>query len=86
VQELANYIDNPKWQDLNLYSPFEAISTVVSLANFNNRLIGVNAAQLAVALISNLFLFLNMAGRVRFSIAQCIIIIGWYFLYAVWDR
>ncbi|KAH8746163.1 potassium channel-like protein [Hyaloscypha sp. PMI_1271] len=54
VQELANYIDNPKW------------------------LIGVNAAQLAVALISNLFLFLNMAGRVRFSIAQCIIIIGWY--------
>lgn len=70
---------------LEPYSPFGAISTVgsVSLANFDNRLIGVNAAQLAVALISNLFLFLNMAGRVRFSIAQCIIIVGWYFSYTV---
>ena len=85
MDELGNYIDDPKWQDLNLYSPFEAISAVgsVLLANFNNRLIGVNATQLAVALISNLFLFLNMAGRVRFSIAQCIVIVGWYFLYTV---
>ncbi|KAM3069714.1 hypothetical protein ACMFMG_010424 [Clarireedia jacksonii] len=42
------------------------------------RLIGINAAQLAIALISNLFLLLNMAERVRFSIAQPITIIGWY--------
>ncbi|KAJ8062859.1 hypothetical protein OCU04_008114 [Sclerotinia nivalis] len=41
-------------------------------------LIGINAAQLAIALISNLFLLLNMAERVRFSIAQPITIIGWY--------
>ncbi|KAH7348272.1 potassium channel-like protein [Rhexocercosporidium sp. MPI-PUGE-AT-0058] len=41
-------------------------------------LIGVNAAQLAVALISNLFLLLSMAGRVRFSVAQYIVIVGWY--------
>ncbi|KAE9380596.1 voltage-gated potassium channel [Stipitochalara longipes BDJ] len=41
-------------------------------------LIGINAAQLAIALISNLFLLLNMARRVRFSIAQPITIIGWY--------
>ncbi|ESZ96753.1 hypothetical protein SBOR_2897 [Sclerotinia borealis F-4128] len=41
-------------------------------------LIGINAAQLAIALTSNLFLLLNMAERVRFSIAQPITIIGWY--------
>ncbi|KAG4438859.1 hypothetical protein IFR05_005648 [Cadophora sp. M221] len=41
-------------------------------------LIGINAAQLAVALISNLFLLLNMARRVRFSIAQPVTIVGWY--------
>ncbi|KAH7410823.1 potassium channel-like protein [Cadophora sp. MPI-SDFR-AT-0126] len=41
-------------------------------------LIGINAAQLVIALISNLFLLLNMARRVRFSIAQPVTIIGWY--------
>ncbi|KAA8565552.1 hypothetical protein EYC84_009408 [Monilinia fructicola] len=39
-------------------------------------LIGVNAAQLSIALISNLFLLLNMAERIRFSVAQPITIIG----------
>lgn len=43
-----------------------------------DRLIGVNAAQLSIALISNLFLLLNMAERIRFSVAQPITIIGWY--------
>ncbi|KAK7414604.1 hypothetical protein QQX98_006541 [Neonectria punicea] len=38
----------------------------------------VNAIQLVVAIISNVFLLLNMARRVRFSIAQPITIIGWY--------
>ncbi|KHN99016.1 potassium channel [Metarhizium album ARSEF 1941] len=38
----------------------------------------VNAIQLAVALVSNAFLLLNMTKRVRFSIAQPITIIGWY--------
>ncbi|CZR52236.1 probable potassium channel [Phialocephala subalpina] len=41
-------------------------------------LIGINAAQLALAIISNFFLLMNMAKRVRFSIAQPITIIGWY--------
>ncbi|RDA92388.1 hypothetical protein CP533_4714 [Ophiocordyceps camponoti-saundersi (nom. inval.)] len=38
----------------------------------------INAVQLAVALVANLFLLLNMAKRVRFTIAQPITIIGWY--------
>ncbi|KAF7560306.1 hypothetical protein G7046_g3851 [Stylonectria norvegica] len=38
----------------------------------------VNAAQLAIAIVSNVFLLLNMAKRVRFSIAQPITIVGWY--------
>ncbi|KAG9247134.1 potassium channel-like protein [Calycina marina] len=41
-------------------------------------LIAVNAAQLTIALISNLTLLMNMAKRIRFSIAQPITIIGWY--------
>ena len=41
-------------------------------------LIAINAVQLAIALISNFFLLLNMARRVRFAIAQPITIIGWY--------
>jgi potassium channel subfamily K len=41
-------------------------------------LVGINAAQLAIALISNLSLLMNMARRVRFSIAQPVTIIGWY--------
>jgi len=52
----------------------------ISNANMviTNRLIGINAAQLVIALISNLSLLLNMARRVRFSIAQPVTIIGWY--------
>lgn len=51
---------------------------VKTLANVMfDRLVGVNAAQLAIALVSNLFLLLNMARRVRFSIAQPITIVGW---------
>lgn len=42
------------------------------------RLIAVNAVQLAMALVSNIFLLLNMARRVRFTIAQPITIAGWY--------
>ncbi len=42
------------------------------------RLIGINAVQLAIALVSNLFLLLNMAQSVRFSVAQPITIVGWY--------
>ncbi|OHE94254.1 ion channel protein [Colletotrichum orchidophilum] len=41
-------------------------------------LIIVNAIQLAIAIISNIFLLLNMARRVRFSLAQPITIVGWY--------
>ncbi|KAM4063163.1 ion channel domain-containing protein [Hirsutella rhossiliensis] len=41
-------------------------------------LIIINAVQLVMALVSNAFLLLNMARRVRFSIAQPITIVGWY--------
>lgn len=43
-----------------------------------SRLTAINAVQLAVAVVSNVFLLLNMARRVKFSIAQPITIIGWY--------
>ncbi|CAH0051931.1 unnamed protein product, partial [Clonostachys solani] len=38
----------------------------------------VNAVQLFIAVASNFVLFLNMAKRIRFSIAQPITIVGWY--------
>ncbi|KAJ5162242.1 hypothetical protein N7492_007634 [Penicillium capsulatum] len=38
----------------------------------------LNALAIAFALISNLALSLNMARRVRFGIAQPVIIVGWY--------
>ncbi|KAK5987725.1 Outward-rectifier potassium channel TOK1-like protein [Cladobotryum mycophilum] len=38
----------------------------------------VNAIQLAMAIVSNVFLLLNMTRRVRFTIAQPITIVGWY--------
>ncbi|KAK0384743.1 hypothetical protein NLU13_7221 [Sarocladium strictum] len=38
----------------------------------------VNAIQLLMALVSNVFLLLNMTRRVRFTIAQPITIVGWY--------
>lgn len=38
----------------------------------------INAIQLAVALVANIMLLLNMAKRVRFTIAQPITIVGWY--------
>ncbi|OLN85234.1 Outward-rectifier potassium channel TOK1 [Colletotrichum chlorophyti] len=41
-------------------------------------LIIINAIQLAIAIISNAFLLLNMGRRVRFSLAQPITIVGWY--------
>ncbi|KAJ5999014.1 hypothetical protein N7451_006824 [Penicillium sp. IBT 35674x] len=40
--------------------------------------IAVNALSLASALIANLFLSLNMARRVRFSLAQPIVVVGWF--------
>ncbi len=41
-------------------------------------LLAINAVQLVIAIIANLFLLLNMTKRVRFSIAQPITIVGWY--------
>ncbi|RYO98003.1 hypothetical protein DL763_002508 [Monosporascus cannonballus] len=41
-------------------------------------LLAVNAVQLVIAVIANVFLLLNMTKRVRFSIAQPITIVGWY--------
>ncbi|KAI1801936.1 voltage-gated potassium channel [Daldinia bambusicola] len=38
----------------------------------------VNAVQLVLAIVANVFLLLNMTKRVRFSIAQPITIAGWY--------
>ncbi|KAJ3454212.1 hypothetical protein MRS44_018106 [Fusarium solani] len=42
------------------------------------RLTIANVIQLAIAVTSNIFLLLNMARRVRFSLAQPITIVGWY--------
>jgi potassium channel subfamily K len=41
-------------------------------------LLAVNAVQLAIAVVANVFLLLNMTKRVRFSIAQPVTIAGWY--------
>ncbi|KAI1455034.1 voltage-gated potassium channel [Annulohypoxylon moriforme] len=41
-------------------------------------LLAVNAVQLVIALVANVFLLLNMTKRVRFSIAQPVTIVGWY--------
>lgn len=38
----------------------------------------INAIQLAVAIVANVFLLLNMARRVRFTIAQPVTMAGWY--------
>ncbi|EPE03864.1 potassium channel [Ophiostoma piceae UAMH 11346] len=42
-------------------------------------LTAVNAIQLFIALVANMFLLLNMARRIRFVIAQPVTMIGWYF-------
>lgn len=41
-------------------------------------LLAINATQLAIALVANMFLLLNMAKRVRFTIAQPVTMVGWY--------
>ncbi|KAI1496671.1 hypothetical protein F5X99DRAFT_399528 [Biscogniauxia marginata] len=41
-------------------------------------LVAVNAVQLIIAIVANMFLLLNMTRRVRFSVAQPITIVGWY--------
>ncbi|KAI0469064.1 hypothetical protein F4859DRAFT_148231 [Xylaria cf. heliscus] len=41
-------------------------------------LLAINAIQLAIAVVANFFLLLNMTKRVRFTIAQPITIVGWY--------
>lgn len=41
-------------------------------------LLAVNAVQLVIALVANVFLLLNMTKRMRFSIAQPVTITGWY--------
>jgi potassium channel subfamily K len=63
-------VDDPKW-----YVPDE--NRLATPLIQPHRLVGINAAQLVIALISNLFLLLNMARRVRFSVAQPITIVGW---------
>ncbi|KAH8887651.1 voltage-gated potassium channel [Thozetella sp. PMI_491] len=40
--------------------------------------IAINAVQLAIALIANFFLLLNMTRKVRFSISLPVTIVGWY--------
>ncbi len=41
-------------------------------------LTAINAVQLAIALLANTVLFLNMTRRLSFTIAQPITIVGWY--------
>ncbi|KUI55611.1 Outward-rectifier potassium channel TOK1 [Cytospora mali] len=39
----------------------------------------INAVQLGVAVVANLVLLLNMARKIRFSVAQPVTIVAWYF-------
>lgn len=39
----------------------------------------INAIQLAVAVVANLVLLMNMARKIRFSVAQPVTIVAWYF-------
>ncbi|ROW01250.1 hypothetical protein VMCG_05891 [Cytospora schulzeri] len=39
----------------------------------------INAIQLAVAVVANLVLLMNMAKKIRFSVAQPVTIVAWYF-------
>ncbi|GKT46383.1 outward-rectifier potassium channel TOK1 [Colletotrichum spaethianum] len=64
----ATFVEDPKWY----------ASSVFCLVAHTSVLIIVNAIQLTIAIISNVFLLLNMARRVRFSLAQPITIAGWY--------
>jgi potassium channel subfamily K len=41
-------------------------------------LTAINAVQLVIAVWANVFLLLNMARRIRFTIAQPVTIVGWY--------
>ena len=56
---------------------FLALASVELTGLPPSRLIAINAVQLVVALISNVFLLLNMTRRVRFAIAQPTTIVGW---------
>ena len=49
----------------------------VWLTFIHHRLLAVNAIQLMMAIVANMFLLLNMARKVRFTLAQPIIIVGW---------
>ncbi|OIW25216.1 potassium channel [Coniochaeta ligniaria NRRL 30616] len=42
-------------------------------------LLAINGVQLVIAVIANMALLLNMTKRLRFTIAQPITIVGWYF-------
>lgn len=46
-------------------------------APLTRRLISINAVSLALALIANLALLLNMGRRLSFAVAQSITIVGW---------
>ncbi|KAK0374607.1 ion channel protein [Colletotrichum limetticola] len=70
----AAFEPDPKWSDPRLIQTF----VLFTIPHTPHVLIIVNAIQLAIAIISNVFLLLNMARRVRFSLAQPITIVGWY--------
>ena len=49
-----------------------------NLIELNARVETINAVSLLVAVIANMALILHMAGRVRFSISQAVVVAGWY--------
>jgi potassium channel subfamily K, other eukaryote len=59
------------------YIPSESLDEAAFVAD-PVWLTAINAIQLGMAIISNIFLLLNMTRRVRFTIAQPLTIIGWY--------
>ncbi|PSR79461.1 hypothetical protein BD289DRAFT_94400 [Coniella lustricola] len=60
---------------------FLAPGTSIDTATFINDpiwLIVINAIQLALALVANIILLLNMARKIRWTVAQPITIVAWY--------
>lgn len=68
---------DPKWC---AFDPYTLGYSVVALIDLDclRRAIGINAISLALALVANFALLLNMARRLSFSIAQPLTIAGWY--------
>lgn len=69
----AQFITDPIWWVVLSTLPHSGRQMLISLS----RLTVINAIQVVMAVIANLVLLLNMARKIRFSIAQPITIVTW---------